>query len=121
MKSPRNLVILLQSGTASQNLWEPELAHGALHVPDLPLRWGWCLHPLGRLPPDTTDHVGVGERLGGSLLGLHVEGGRNWLGDARVQRRGPARDDQILVADIAGNWATVTVGSSRPGEGSVVV
>lgn len=73
MKSARNLVILLQSRAASQNLGEPELTNSSLHVANLSLGGRGGLDPLGGLATNTTYHVGVGESLGGSLLRLHVE------------------------------------------------
>lgn len=97
MQSSSNLVILLQSRTAPQNLGQPELANGALHMTDLPLSGGGGSNPLRRLTTDTTDHVGMGESLGGALGGLHSLG-LGGLGDARVQRRGTTGDDQRVLS-----------------------
>lgn len=109
MERSGDLIILLQSRTASKDLWEPELPHGALHVSDFALSWCWRLDPLRRLSPNTAHHVGVGKGLWCSLLGLHVECRRNWLGDSGMKRRGPARNNKILVADVSGNWAAITI------------
>lgn len=38
VQGPSDLVVLLQPWTAPQNLWQPELADGALHMPNLSLR-----------------------------------------------------------------------------------
>jgi hypothetical protein len=46
MESPSNLIILLQSRTASKNLWQPKLSNSSLHVPNLSLRWRRRLYPL---------------------------------------------------------------------------
>jgi len=37
MKGAGNIVVLLQSGTASENLRQPELANSALHMSNLSL------------------------------------------------------------------------------------
>ena len=97
MQRSSNLIILLQSRAASQNLGQPELANGALHMTDLPLRGGGGSNPLRRLTTNTADHVGMGEGLGGALGGLHSLrlGG---LGDARVQRRGATGDHQRVLS-----------------------
>ena len=97
MQRSSNLIILLQSRTASQNLGQPELAHGALHMTNLPLSGRGGSHPLRGLTTNTTDHIGMGEGLGGALGGLHSLrlGG---LGDARVQRRGATGDHQRVLS-----------------------
>jgi hypothetical protein len=41
-----DVVVLLQSGAAPQNLRKPELADGAFHVADLALHRRRCFHPL---------------------------------------------------------------------------
>jgi hypothetical protein len=46
VQRPRDLVVLLKSGTASQDLRQPELTDCTLHVPDLSLWWRRCLGPL---------------------------------------------------------------------------
>lgn len=86
MQSPRSLVVLLKTGAAAEDLGEPELPDGALHVGDFALGGSGSLDPLRRLTADTADHVGMSERLGGSLLGLLDQGGGNGLGDAGMQR-----------------------------------
>lgn len=82
MQSAGNLVIMLQPGTASQDLRQPELADGTLHMADLTLGRGGSLHPLGGLPAHATDHVGMGEGLWSPLDRLGVECGRDWLSNA---------------------------------------
>lgn len=97
MQGSCNLIILLQSRTATQNLRQPELANGALHMTDFPLGRGGGSNPLRRFTTNTTDHIGMGEGLGGALRGLHslrLDG----LGDARVQRRGATRDHQRVFS-----------------------
>jgi hypothetical protein len=68
-----NLIILLQSGAAAQNLWQPELTDGALHVANLSLVWGGSLDPLRGFTANTAYHVGMSESLGGPLGGFDVE------------------------------------------------
>jgi hypothetical protein len=121
MKGPRNLIILLQSGTAAQDLWKPELADSRLHVANLSLRWSWGFDPLRRLSSDAANHIGVGEGLRRTLGSLDIERGWNWLGYARVQRRRSARDDQVAIMLIAGSWPAITVSGPRADKGRVVV
>lgn len=121
MKRTRNLVVLLQSGAASENLGEPELANSALHVSNLALSRRGGLDPLRRLPANTADHVGMGKRLGSALLRLDVEGRRDGLGDAGVKRRSAARDDQAVVALITGAWSSIAVAGARASKGRVGV
>ena len=97
MQSSSNLIILLQSRTTTQNLRQPELTNGALHMTDLPLGGGGGSNPLRRFTTNTTDHIGMGESLGGALGGLHSLR-LNGLGDARVQRRGATGDHQRVLS-----------------------
>jgi len=98
MQRPGNLVVLLQSGAATKNLRQPELADGTFHVPDLPLHWRRCLDPLRRLPADTAYHIRMRERFGCSLSWLRlVHRTRHRLGDPGVQRRRAIRNDQVVV------------------------
>lgn len=46
VKRPGNLVVLFQSRTATQNLGQPELPYGALHVRDFALSRHGRAHPL---------------------------------------------------------------------------
>lgn len=114
-----NLVVLLQTWTASQNFWQPELAHGTLHVGHFALSWRWCFHPLRRFPADTTYHVGMGERLWRSLSRLDVEGRWDGLSDSRVKGRGPARNDEGMINILIPRGRPVP--SDRPNEGRVEV
>lgn len=99
MKRSGNLIILLQPGAAPQNLGQPELADGALHMADLPLGGGGSADPLRRLTANTTDHVGMSQGLGGSLGGLGVDLRGDRLGDAGMQRRGATGDhERVLIA-----------------------
>lgn len=97
MQSSSNLIILLQSRTTTQNLRQPELTNGALHMTDLPLGGGGGSNPLRRFTTNTTDHIGMGKGLGGALGGLHSLR-LNGLGDARVQRRGATGDHQRVLS-----------------------
>lgn len=115
MQSSRDIIILLEPGTASQNFWQPKLAHSTLHVSDLPLRWWGGLDPLRGFPANTTDHVRMGQGFRGPLRRLDIQGGRDGLGDARMQRRGPAGDQEV-VALLARHG---TVASRWAGEGGV--
>lgn len=121
MKSPRNLIVLLQPRTAPQDLGQPKLPNGALHVSNLALGGRGSLDPLRGLSAHAADHVGMREGLWGALLGLDVEGGGNWLGDARVQRGGPAGDDEVGVGLVAGGRTAFTIAGPGTDEGGVVV
>lgn len=121
MQSTSNLVVLLKARAAAENLGKPELADGTLHVSNLALSGCGRLDPLGRLAADTAYHVGMSEGLGSALLGLVAEGRGNGLCDARVERRGPAGDQEVVVALIAGAGSTFTVSGPGPGEGRVGV
>lgn len=76
-----NFIILFQTGTASQDLRQPKLAHGSFHVSNLSLCWRGSPDPLGRFPANTANHVRMSESLGGSLrsfrIGLRRDGLRN--------------------------------------------
>lgn len=100
MQSAGNLIVGFQSGTAAQNLGQPELGDCALHVLDFPLRRRRSLNPLGGLAAHAADHVRMGERLGGSLSRLEVERGWDGLSDAGMQRRGATGDDEGILALI---------------------
>jgi hypothetical protein len=63
VKGAGNVVVLLQSRAASQNLRKPELTNGTLHVSNLSLRRWRSLDPLRGLAADTTYHVGMGKSL----------------------------------------------------------
>lgn len=119
MQRPSILIILLQPRTTPQNLRQPKLPHSPLHMSNLALRRRGRLHPLCRLAPNTTHHVGMRERLGSALLRLHVQGRGDGLGDARVQRGGPAGDHEGLVVLVAGAGAAVAVAGAGAHEGGV--
>lgn len=122
VKSTRNFVVLLKTRAASQNLREPELSHGTLHVANLSLSGSGSLDPLRGLAANTTHHVSMGESLGRASLGLDVEGGGNGLCNARVQRRGAARNQEVLVsALVAGAGPAITIAGPRTGEGGMGV
>lgn len=123
MKSASNFVILLQARTAAQNLWQPELANGALHVSNLSLCWSGSLHPLRRLTSNTTHHVRMSKGLGGSLLRFGVERRRNRLGNARMKGRCSAWNQHAVAALVAsdGSALALAVPSTGPGEGGVGV
>lgn len=93
MQRTSNVVVLLQPRATAEDLRQPELSDSALHVSNLALGWGRGLDPLGRLPANTTDHVGMCKCLGRPLLGFGVEGRGDGLCDSRMQRRCPAGDD----------------------------
>lgn len=92
MKSTGDIIVLLQSRTASKNLWKPELVDSTLNMGDLPLSRRWSLNPLRRFPTHSTNKISMREGLWSPLLHLDVQGGGNWLCDPTVQRRGPAGD-----------------------------
>jgi hypothetical protein len=97
MQRSGNFIVLLQPGTAAQDLGQPKLTNSTLHVLDLTLRWGRGLDPLRGLPTDTADHVSMGEGLGSALRRLQVQRGRNGLSDAGMQRGSAARDNEGAV------------------------
>lgn len=107
-----DLIVLLQPGTATQDLWQPEGAYCALHVPDLALSWCWGFDPLRWFPADTTYHVGMGECLGAATALLRVQSRRERLGDARVQRRSPAGNNDAVINVVPGRRTVVA--SARP-------
>lgn len=115
MQRPGNLVVLLQSGAASQNLWQPELTNCTLHVSNLALRWCRRLDPLRRLAAHATNHVGMSKGLWCPLVRFGVEGRGQGLGDSRVKGGSPARDDEVTVS-LASNRAFA---SPRPGKRGV--
>jgi hypothetical protein len=119
MQRTSNLVVLLQPGAATQNLRKPELANGTLHVTDLALSRGGSLDPLRGLTANTAYHVSMGEGLGRPLLGLHVESRGNRLSNPRVERRGPAGDNEAGVTLIASARTTLAITRPRTGEGWV--
>ena len=65
-----DVIVLLQSWTASQDFREPELANCTLHVPNLALSGRRSSNPLRRFSAYTTHHVGVGQGLRGTLTRL---------------------------------------------------
>lgn len=117
MQSSSNLIVLLQSRATSENLWQPKLANGALHMTDFPLSGCGGLYPLRRLTADTTYHVGMSEGLGSSLNGFDIETRWDWLGDARMKRRGATRDNEGILSLVA---RTRPVASGRADEGRVI-
>ena len=121
MQGSCNLIVLLKAGAATQDLGQPELTYCTLHVANLALSWCGSLHPLGGLTSDTTNHVGMCEGLGGTLLRLGGEGGRRRLGDTRVQRRGAAGDQKIVRALITGAGPAIAIAGSRASEGRMGV
>lgn len=114
MQRPGNLVILFQPGAATENLWQPELTNGTLHVANLALCWRGSFDPLRRLPANAANHVGMGEGLWSALLSLVGKGRRNWLSDPRVERRGTAGNYKAAVEVLAGDRA---VAGPRPCQG----
>ena len=113
MQGPGDLIVLLQPGAGAQDLGQPELPDGALHVADFALVGRGGPHPLGGFATHPTDHVGMGEGLGGALgggLGTHLRGKR--LDDAGMQRGGATGDGQRVVPLRAGR----TVAGGGTGE-----
>lgn len=88
---------------------------------DLALRRRRCLDPLRRLTADAAHHVGMGKSLRRTLLRLDVQ--RRWdrLRDSRVEGRGAARDDEVVVALIARAGPAIAIASARAVEGRVSV
>lgn len=94
VQSTRNLIVLLQAWTASQDLRQPELTDCALHVPNLALHRCRCFDPLRRLPAHTTDHVRVRESLWRPLVGFGRQLRGNRLRDTRMEGGGAAGDHE---------------------------
>lgn len=82
IQSACDLIVLLQSWAATQNLWQPELANGTFHVPNLSLSWRWCFDPLRWFSSNTTYHIRMSESLGSPLIRLDVERGGYGLCDS---------------------------------------
>lgn len=82
VQRPRDFVILLEAGTAAQDLRKPELPNRAFHVLDLALRWWRCLYPLRWFPAHATDHVCMSKRLGRFLASFHAQRRWEWLSNA---------------------------------------
>lgn len=110
-----NVIVLLKPRAATENLGKPELSNSSLHVTDLSLCRLRSLDPLRRLAANTTDHVRMCESLWCSLLWLEVEVecGRDGLCDSGVQRRGSARNDQVVVALVSSAWPGIAVARPR--------
>ncbi len=116
MQSSGDIVVLFQSRAAAEDLWQPELADSTLHVTDLALGQSGSFNPLGRLTADTTHHVGMSKRFGSPLLRLAVKSTGDGLGDARVKRRCPAGDNEVVVALVTGARPSFTVARAGPRE-----
>lgn len=112
VQRPGNLIILFEPGAASQDLGQPESSDGTLHVANLALSGSGSLDPLRGLSANTTNHVGMGERLGASGALLDVQGRGERLGDSRVERRSPAGDDEAMVGIVSG-WGTLAGAGAR--------
>jgi hypothetical protein len=121
VQSTGDLVILLKTRAASKDLREPELTDGTLHVANLALRGSRRLDPLRRLTADTAYHVGMGESLGSTLLGLVAERRGDWLRDARVQGRGTAGNQEVVGTLITSAGSALAIAGPWPGEGRVCV
>lgn len=113
MQGTSNLIVLLQSRAAAQNLRQPKLPDGALHMADLPLSGGRRADPLGGFPANTTDHVGMGQGLRGSLGGFRTHLRGNGLGNARMQRGGATGNDQGIFTLIASHRPVASGGAGE--------
>ena len=96
VQRPCNLVVLLESGTASQDLRQPELTNSTLHVPDLSLRRCRCSSPLRGLPANTTYHVGMCEGLGSALADLWLAHMASGLRNLTVQTGCAIGNDEVV-------------------------
>ena len=114
IQSACDLIFLLQPWATSQNLWQPELANGTLHVPNLPLRWRRCFDPLRWLSSDSTYHVSMSKSFGCPLVRFDVEGRRYGLCDAGMEGGVSTGDHKRVFAMIAcGRSISVPISSSR--------
>lgn len=84
MQRASDVVVLLQSRAATENLWLPERRYGTFHVANLSLGGSGRLDPLGGLSAHTAYHVSMRESLWSSLAWLDVQSRRKRLGDSRV-------------------------------------
>lgn len=114
VQRPCNLVVLLESGAASQDLRQPELTNCTLHVPDLSLWWRRSSSPLRRLPANTTYHVGMGEGLGSALADLRLAHVASGLRNATVQTGCAIGNDEVV--GVATLW-TASARTWPGGEG----
>jgi hypothetical protein len=73
MQRPSDLVVLLETRAAAQNLGKPELANRSLHMANFALCWRRRLDPLGGLPANTTYHIGMSERFRAPLRRLDAQ------------------------------------------------
>jgi hypothetical protein len=121
VQSTGNFVILLKARAASEDLRKPELTNGTLHVANLALRGSRRLDPLRWLTANTAYHVGMCESLGSTLLGLVAERRGNWLRDTGVQRRGTARNQEVVSTLITSAGSALAIAGPWPGEGRVCV
>lgn len=121
MESASNLVILLQARAATQNLRKPELTDGTLHVANLALSGSGSLDPLRWFAANTANHVGMGKRLGSSLLGFDVQSRGNRLCDTRVQRRSTAGNKHIVASLVARAGPAITIASPGAGKGGMSI
>ena len=96
-----NLVVLLQSRTAAQDFGKPELAYSPLHVANLALSGWGSFDPLRWFSTHAAYHVGMSQRLGGSLSRLDVKGRWDRLGDSGMEGGGTAGNSERMVALIA--------------------
>lgn len=103
MQRPCDFIVLLESWAASQYLGQPKLANGALHMADLALWRSRRSGPLGWLATNTAHHVGMGESLGSSLVDFWLVHLASRLGNARVQRRSPVGNDEVLL--VTAGWS----------------
>ena len=111
MKRPGDLIVLFEPRAASEDLRKPECADCTLHVPDLALAGSGCLDPLRRLSSYTAYHVRMGQGLGALSTLADIQCRRERLGDSGVEGRGPAGDDQAVVAIVSGGWAVAVAGA----------
>jgi hypothetical protein len=125
MQCSGDLIVLFKPGTAAQDLGQPKLADGAFHVLYLALRGRRCFDPLGRFAAHATDHVGMCQGFGRSLRRFEIEGRWNRLGDAGVQGRRSAGDNEGMVTlipaghgPVSRRWtnkrAVISQGGSHP-------
>ena len=101
IKSARDLVVLLQSWAATQDLRQPELADRTLHMPYPSLSWRRRFDPLRWFSSHSRYHISMRECLGCPLIRLYVERRRYGLCDTGVEGGGSTWDHKRVFAMVA--------------------
>ena len=116
MQSSCNLIVLFQTRAAAEDLREPELVDCTFHMLYLALTWRRSADPLSWFTSNTTHHVSMSQSLWSALVArIHHHRGWQWLGDARVQRGGPAGNGHILALIASARTTGIACGWTSHG------